>query len=76
MENPVITAYLVFMIHIGVKDALLVTNGSRYRASTVVAHCQRSESITERNIGIVTAAILNFLRRSHEQKEAYHDQDH
>ena len=63
MENPVITAYLVFMIHIGVKDALLVTNGSRYRANTAVVRCQRAGNIMAGNTDTAIHVILNSLRR-------------
>jgi hypothetical protein len=50
-----------------------VVIGSQYSAG-VVAHCQRSESITAESIGIVTLAMRSFLRRIYEK--AYYDQDH
>jgi len=59
----------------GSMTALLATDGSRCGAG-VVGRYQRFGSITASVTGIATAAILNFLRRSHEQKEAYHDQNH
>ncbi len=71
--DPVIIAQT--MTALGIMTALLATDGSRCDAGAVVL-CLRSGSITGSDTGIATAAILNFLRRSHEQKEAYHDQDH
>ena len=71
--DPVIIAQT--MTARGIMTALLATDGSRCGVGVAV-YCLKFESITGRDTGIATAAILNFLRRSHEQKEAYHDQDH
>jgi hypothetical protein len=71
--DPVIIAQT--MTARGIMTALLATDGSRCGAGAAVL-CPRYGSITGSDTGIATAAILNFLRRSHEQKEAYHDQDH
>lgn len=71
--DPVIIAQT--MTARGMMTALLATDGSRFAVGAVVL-CLKFESITGSDTGIATVAILNFLRRSHEQKEAYHDQDH
>jgi len=49
----------------GMMTALLATDGSQCGVGAAVRSL-RSGSITEGNTGIATAAILNFLRRSHE----------
>jgi hypothetical protein len=71
--DPVIIAQT--MTARGIIMVLLATDGSRCAAG-VVAHYQKYESITAENTVTAIRAILSFLRRSHEQKEAYHDQNH
>lgn len=51
------------MTALGTMTVLLATDGSRYGAGVAVL-CPRYGSITGKDIGIATAAILNFLRRS------------
>ena len=71
--DPVIIAQT--MTALGIMTALLATDGSRCGAG-VVGRYQRFGSITGSDIGIAIPAILNSLRRGHEQKEAYHNQNH
>ena len=71
--NPAATAQMITAL--GMVTVLLATYGSRCGVGAAVRSL-RSGSITGSDTGIATAAILNFLRRSHEQKEAYHDQNH